>query len=49
MDDPLAQSYFPVLSTRRDGSILAISATEGMLSMDSNARSASTSDNGGSR
>ncbi len=42
MDDPLSQSYFPAIWTRRDGSILAVSATEGLLSLDPNAKSAST-------
>jgi len=41
MDDPLSQGYFPVLRTRRDGSLVAVSATEGMLSLDPNAKSAS--------
>jgi photosystem II stability/assembly factor-like uncharacterized protein len=43
MDDPLSQGYFPVIRTRRDGSLVAVSATEGMLSLDPNARSASSS------
>jgi photosystem II stability/assembly factor-like uncharacterized protein len=43
MDDPLSQGYFPLIRTRRDGSLLAVSATEGLLSLDPNARSASTS------
>jgi photosystem II stability/assembly factor-like uncharacterized protein len=42
MDDPLSQSYFPAIHTRRDGSILAVSATEGLLSLDPNAKSASS-------
>jgi photosystem II stability/assembly factor-like uncharacterized protein len=43
MDDPLSQGYFPVIRTRRDGSLVAVSATEGMLSLDPNAKSASGS------
>jgi photosystem II stability/assembly factor-like uncharacterized protein len=43
MDDPLSQGYFPLVQTRRDGSLVAVSATEGMLSLDPNARSASSS------
>src|SRR5208283_2607440 len=43
MDDPLSQSYFPVVRTRRDGSLIAVSATEGILSLDPNAKSASSS------
>jgi hypothetical protein len=43
MDDPLSQGYFPVIRTRRDGSLVAVSATEGMLSLDPNAKSASSS------
>ena len=43
MDDPLSQSYFPVVRTRRDGSLVAVSATEGILSLDPNAKSASSS------
>lgn len=43
LDDPLSQSYFPVVRTRRDGSLVAVSATEGMLSLDPNAKSAAGS------
>ena len=43
LDDPLSQGYFPVIRTRRDGSLVAVSATEGMLSLDPNAKSASSS------
>lgn len=43
LDDPLSQGFFPVVRTRRDGSLVAVSATEGMLSLDPNAKSASTS------
>jgi photosystem II stability/assembly factor-like uncharacterized protein len=47
LNDPLSEGYFPAIRTRRDGSILAISATEGLLSLDSNAKSISASDGGG--
>jgi photosystem II stability/assembly factor-like uncharacterized protein len=46
LDDPLSQGYFPVVQTRRDGSILAVSATEGLLSLDPNAKSASVGGTG---
>ena len=46
LDDPLSQGYFPAISTQRDGSILAISATEGLLSLDANAKSASSGGTG---
>jgi len=49
MEDPLSQSYFPVVRTRRDGSLLAVSATEGLLSLDPNAKSASTAGGTGMR
>ena len=49
MDDPLTQGFFPVIRTRRDGSLVAVSATEGMLSLDPNARSASAGDGPGMR
>lgn len=40
LDDPLSQGYFPVIRTRRDGSLVAVSATEGLLSLDPNAHTA---------
>ncbi|HTZ46016.1 MAG TPA: hypothetical protein VMH20_00385 [Verrucomicrobiae bacterium] len=49
MDDPLSQSYFPAVWTRHDGSIVAISATEGLLSLDPNAKSASATGGTGMR
>ena len=49
MEDPLSQGYFPVIRTRRDGSLVAVSATEGMLSLDPNARSASAASGPGMR
>ena len=41
LSDALSQGYFPVVRTRRDGSVVAVSATEGMLSLDPKAHSAS--------
>jgi len=49
MDDPLSQGYFPLIRTRRDGSIVAVSATEGLLNLDPNAKSASSSGGSGLR
>jgi len=49
MDDPLSQSYFPAIWTRHDGSIVAVSATEGLLSLDPNAKSASSAAGTGMR
>ena len=49
MDDPLSQGYFPVVRARRDGSLVAVSATEGMLSLDPNAKSASSTSTSGMR
>jgi photosystem II stability/assembly factor-like uncharacterized protein len=46
LDDPLSQSFFPAIWTRRDGSIVAVSATEGLLSLDPNAKSASAAPTG---
>ena len=46
MDDQLTQGYFPVVRTRRDGSVIAVSATEGILSMEPGAKSASSSSSG---
>ena len=48
MEDPLSQGYFPNVSTRRDGSLVAVSATEGILSLEV-AKSASTSSGSGMR
>lgn len=39
-DDALSQGYFPVVRTRKDGSLVAISATEGMLSFEPKSRTA---------
>jgi photosystem II stability/assembly factor-like uncharacterized protein len=46
LDDPLSQSYFPAVWTRHDGSIVAVSATEGLLSLDPNAKSAASAASG---
>ncbi len=47
MDGQLSQGFFPVVGTGRDGSVVAVSATEGILSMEPNAKSASTSSGSG--
>jgi photosystem II stability/assembly factor-like uncharacterized protein len=49
LDDQLSQGYFPVVTTGRDGSVVAVSATEGILSMEPGARSASTTSGAGMR
>jgi photosystem II stability/assembly factor-like uncharacterized protein len=41
MSDPLADSYFPVVRVRRNGGLIAASATEGMLSLEPGARASS--------
>jgi photosystem II stability/assembly factor-like uncharacterized protein len=48
LDDPLSQGYFPVVRTRRDGSLVAVSATEGMLSLDPNAAKSASNSTGSS-
>jgi photosystem II stability/assembly factor-like uncharacterized protein len=42
MNDPQADGYFPVIRVRRDGGLVAASATEGLLSLEPGARSASS-------
>jgi photosystem II stability/assembly factor-like uncharacterized protein len=37
---PLAEGYFPVVRTRRDGAVVAVSATEGLLAYEPDGRSA---------
>jgi len=37
---PLAEGYFPVVRTRRDGAVVAASATEGLLAYEPDARAA---------
>ena len=49
LDDPLSQSYFPAIWTRHDGSIVAVSATEGLLSLEPNAKGASSAATTGMR
>jgi photosystem II stability/assembly factor-like uncharacterized protein len=40
VNSPLAEGYFPVVRTRRDGALVAASATEGLLAYEPDARSA---------
>ena len=40
VNSPLAEGYFPVLRTRRDGAVIAASATEGLLAYEPDTRSA---------
>lgn len=40
LDSPLAEGFFPVLSSRRSGSIVAVSATEGVFSLELGSRAA---------
>jgi photosystem II stability/assembly factor-like uncharacterized protein len=42
LNDPLADSYFPVVRLRRDGGLVAASATEGLLSLETGARGSSS-------
>jgi photosystem II stability/assembly factor-like uncharacterized protein len=49
VEDPLAQGYFPIVRTRRDGSLVAVSATEGMLSLEPGAASAKSDGGSGLR
>jgi photosystem II stability/assembly factor-like uncharacterized protein len=49
VDDPLTQGYFPIIRTRRDGSLVAVSATEGMLSLEPSSASATTNSGSGMR
>jgi photosystem II stability/assembly factor-like uncharacterized protein len=46
MDDQLSQGYFPVVGMGRDGSVVAVSATEGILSMDPNRSATANSGSG---
>jgi photosystem II stability/assembly factor-like uncharacterized protein len=43
LSDPLAEGFFPVVRTRRNGSMVAVSATEGLLSFEPDAHSANGS------
>jgi photosystem II stability/assembly factor-like uncharacterized protein len=40
INSPLADGYFPLLHVRRDGTVVAASATEGLLAFEPDARSA---------
>lgn len=40
VDDPLADGYFPMVRVRRNGALVAASATEGLLSLELEGRSA---------
>jgi photosystem II stability/assembly factor-like uncharacterized protein len=41
VNDPLAEGFFPLVRAGRSGSLVAVSATEGVFTLDSNARSTS--------
>lgn len=43
VSDPLAEGFFPVVSAQRNGGLVAVSATEGLLSYEGGARSAEAS------
>jgi photosystem II stability/assembly factor-like uncharacterized protein len=47
VDDPLAEGFFPVVRVRRNGALVAASATEGLLSLELEPRSATSSNTGG--
>jgi hypothetical protein len=40
VNGPIAEGYFPVVRVRRDGKLVAASATEGLLAFEPDARSA---------
>ncbi len=40
LNDPIAEGFFPVVQARRNGAVVAASATEGILTFESGARSA---------
>jgi photosystem II stability/assembly factor-like uncharacterized protein len=46
VNSPFAEGYFPVVRTRRDGALVAASATEGLLAYEPDARSADGGLNG---
>lgn len=46
VNSPLAEGYFPVVRTRRDGALVAASATEGLLAYEPESRSADGGLNG---
>jgi photosystem II stability/assembly factor-like uncharacterized protein len=43
VSDPLAEGFFPVVHAQRNGGLVAVSATEGLLSYEGEARSADSS------
>ena len=40
VNDPMAEGYFPLVRASRNGSLVAVSATEGLFALDSGAHSA---------
>jgi photosystem II stability/assembly factor-like uncharacterized protein len=42
LSDPLAEGFFPVVRTRKNGAVVAVSATEGLLSFEPAAQSANS-------
>jgi photosystem II stability/assembly factor-like uncharacterized protein len=46
VDDPLADGFFPVVRVRRNGALVAASATEGLLSLEMEGRSANSTGGG---
>jgi hypothetical protein len=47
VNSAFAEGYVPAVRVRRDGTVVAASATEGLLALDPDARSADTSSGGG--
>ena len=47
ISDPLAEGYFPVVRSSRSGALVAVSATEGLLSFEPDSHSASNSGGSG--
>jgi photosystem II stability/assembly factor-like uncharacterized protein len=43
VNNPLAEGYFPIVSAKRNGALVAASATEGLLAFEPDARSADSS------
>ena len=48
VNDPLAEGFFPLVRAGRSGSLVAVSATEGVFTLDSNSRSTSEAMSGAS-
>jgi len=48
VSDPLAEGYFPLVRANNSGSLLAVSATEGLFTLEAGARSASEAAGGSS-